>query len=196
MVWSLFGPSAGAVLQGQRVTLREPVNADFADWAMTRRVSRDFLQPWEPLWSPQEFEVAVFRERVRHYRREREAGNAYTFFIELNGIRRLAGGITIGKVQRGVADICELGYWMGQPYAGQGYMAESLGLVIAHVFSALGLHRIEAACIPENTRSIRLLEKAGFVREGVMRSYLRINGQWRDHYLYALLRDDDPGGKT
>ncbi len=194
MVWSLFGPNTGAILTGARVRLREPAATDYTRWAATRRRSRDFLQPWEPLWGANEFDTAAFRDRIRHYRRERENGAAYTFFIELRNSRDIAGGITVGKVQRGVAESCELGYWMGVNFAGKGYMSEALELVIDHVFNTLGLHRIEAACIPDNTRSVRLLEKAGFLREGVMRGYLRINGVWQDHYLYALLREHRTGG--
>ena len=69
-------------------------------------------------------------------------------------------------------------------------MLEALALIVAHAFEALRLHRIEAACIPDNLRSLRLLEKAGFQREGLLRSYLRINGMWQDHYLYALVAGD------
>ncbi len=196
MVWSLFSASTGTALRGERIRLREPRLSDYGQWKATRQNSRDFLQPWEPQWSAKEFDATAFRERIRHYRRERDSGVAHTFFIELLETGELAGGITVGKVQHGVADSCELGYWMGAGQAGRGYMREALRLVIDHVFNTLGLHRIEAACIPENQRSVRLLEKAGFVREGVMRGYLRINGVWRDHYLYALLKEDRTGGRT
>ena len=69
-------------------------------------------------------------------------------------------------------------------------MVEALDLLARHAFDTMRLHRIEAACIPGNTRSIRVLEKAGFTREGLLRSYLKINGGWQDHYLYALIADD------
>ena len=79
---------------------------------------------------------------------------------------------------------------MGEQYSGRGYMIEAVQLVIPYSFETLRLHRIEAACIPANTRSVRVLEKAGFQREGLLRSYLRINGSWQDHYLYALICDE------
>jgi ribosomal-protein-alanine N-acetyltransferase len=79
---------------------------------------------------------------------------------------------------------------MGEPFARQGYMTAAVRAVAPFAFSALGLHRLEAACIPTNTASMRLLEKCGFVREGLARQYLCINGQWQDHVLYARLRDD------
>jgi ribosomal-protein-alanine N-acetyltransferase len=76
---------------------------------------------------------------------------------------------------------------MGERHAGQGHMSAAIGLAVHHIFERLNLHRIEAACIPENDRSIRLLEKAGFRREGYMHDYLKIRGEWRDHLLYALV---------
>ena len=83
-----------------------------------------------------------------------------------------------------------IGYWIGERYAGRGLMVDAVRLLVRHAFDTLRLHRIEAACIPDNTRSVRVLEKAGFRREGLLRSYLRINGEWHDHYIYALIADD------
>ena len=82
---------------------------------------------------------------------------------------------------------CTLGYWVGAKYAKQGYMTAAVRAVIPFVFDSLELHRLEAACLPSNTASIKLLEKTGFKREGLARRYLRINGVWQDHLLYALL---------
>ena len=72
-------------------------------------------------------------------------------------------------------------------------MPEALKLLTKHAFDTLRLHRLEAACIPDNHRSIRVLEKAGFQREGLLRSYLRINGVWQDHFIYGLIATDVPG---
>ena len=99
----------------------------------------------------------------------------------------LLGGLTIGHIRRGASQSCMVGYWMGERHAGQGHMTAGLSLAVHHIFSSLNLHRIEAACIPDNDRSIRLLEKAGFAREGYMKDYLKIRGEWRDHLLYALV---------
>ena len=96
----------------------------------------------------------------------------------------------MGNIRHGVAQTGHIGYWMGARFAGRGYMVEAARLVVDYAFTALRLHRIEAACIPGNERSIRVLEKAGFKREGLLRSYLRINGVWQDHHLYALIAGD------
>ena len=103
---------------------------------------------------------------------------------------QLMGGLTIGYIRRGVAQCCMIGYWMGERYAGKGHMEQALRLALPYIFSSLQLHRVEAACIPENQRSIRLLEKVGFQREGYLREYLKINGQWRDHLMFSLLSQE------
>lgn len=122
---------------------------------------------------------------------------AVPLFIFLKGDMTLVGGVTIGYIRRGAAQSCMIGYWMGERHAGQGHMFAALQMVIPYIFTGLELHRIEAACIPDNARSIRLLEKAGFQQEGYLRGYLKINGQWHDHVMFSrLATDTDKGRKT
>lgn len=177
-------------LTGSRVVLRVPQSSDYHEWAALRRESRGFLEPWEPQWSSDELERAGWRRRVKRYREEYEAGSAIAFLIFEAVQRRLIGGITIGNIRYGVSQSAQIGYWMGERYAGQGYMQDAIQVLISHAFGAMRLHRIEAACIPANARSIRVLEKAGFAREGLLRSYLRINGIWQDHFIYSLIADE------
>ncbi|MBZ3691396.1 GNAT family N-acetyltransferase [Phyllobacterium calauticae] len=185
-----FLKSASPLLQGERLYLRPPQVSDYRAWANLRALSRDFLAPWEPLWADDDLERSAFRHRIRHYDDEAAAGTAHPFFLFHNSDSRLLGGITLGNIRRGVGQNGMIGYWMGAPYAGQGYMSEALRLLISHAFTKVRLHRLEAACIPSNERSIRLLEKAGFQREGLLRSYLKINGTWQDHLLFSLIEDD------
>src|SRR5690606_1446206 len=100
-------------------------------------------------------------------------GTGISFFVFEKAEGRLAGGISLSNIRHGVAQSASIGYWMGERYAGKGLMHEALRLIIPFAFEQLRLHRLEAACIPSNTRSMRLLEKAGFQREGLLRSYLR-----------------------
>jgi ribosomal-protein-alanine N-acetyltransferase len=179
-------------LKGDRVTLRLPRGADYKEWAALRAASRAFLEPWEPRWAPDELERSAWRQRLSRYVEDHAGGSALPFFIFVNETGALVGGITLGNIRYGVAQTGQIGYWIGERYAGRGLMLEALGLLTAHAFETLRLHRIEAACIPDNLRSLRLLEKAGFQREGLLRSYLRINGKWQDHYLYALVAGDRP----
>jgi [ribosomal protein S5]-alanine N-acetyltransferase len=180
----------GPVIESDKVTLRTPQMSDYPEWAELRAGSREFLTPWEPLWASDELSRASFRRRVRHYLRDLREDIGYALFVFAVPTGALVGGLTLCNVRRGVTQSCTLGYWIGAKYANQGYMTAAVRAVVPFVFDSLELHRLEAACIPSNTASIRLLEKTGFKREGLARRYLRINGVWQDHLLYALLDTD------
>jgi ribosomal-protein-alanine N-acetyltransferase len=167
------------------VTLRLPQMTDFEDWAALREASRDFLVPWEPTWPIDDLTRGSFRRRLRRYIEDQRNDLAYPYFIFRNEDQKLVGGLTLTNIRRGVAQAGSLGYWMGAAYARQGYMSAAVRTLVPFAFSTLKLHRIEAACIPENAASVRLLEKTGFVREGYACEYLCINGIWQDHLLYA-----------
>lgn len=183
-------------LRGTRVTLRFPRRSHFSEWSTLRRDSRAFLEPWEPRWAPDELDRGGWRHRVRRYREEFAAGSAIALLIFDNANGHLLGGITLGNIRYGVAQTAQIGYWMGERYAGLGYMQDAINVLISHAFDRMRLHRIEAACIPSNARSIHVLEKAGFTREGLLRSYLRINGVWQDHFIYALIADERGARET
>lgn len=175
---------------GTRVYLRVPAMADFPAWVQLRTTSRTFLTPWEPLWPHDDLARSSFRYRIRRYNRDIRDDVSYPFFIFSRASETLLGGITISNVRRGVSQTGSVGYWIGQPHARQGYMGDALRALIPHAFTELNLNRIEAACIPSNEPSIRLLQSCGFRQEGLARDYLKINGAWRDHLLFALLRRD------
>ncbi len=180
----------GPVIQTERVLLRTPQMADYPAWAELRAQSREFLTPWEPLWAGDELSRASFRRRIRHYMRDLREDMGYALFIFAAPTETLVGGLTLCNVRRGVTQACTLGYWIGAPYARQGYMTAAVNAAIPFVFDSLELHRLEAACLLTNIASIRLLETTGFAREGLARRYLRINGVWQDHLLYGLLDTD------
>jgi ribosomal-protein-alanine N-acetyltransferase len=178
-------------IQGESVYLRMSELRDFAEWAALREKSRAFLTPWEPTWAVDDLTRASFRYRVRRHAEEASRDEAYTFFVFRDADDALVGGLSLGYIRRGVSQAATLGYWMGEPYAGQGYMTRAVRAGVAWGFERQELHRIEAACLPSNEPSKRLLERVGFKQEGQARAYLNINGQWRDHLLFALL-DADP----
>lgn len=178
------------VLEGSRVLLRPPRMEDWPAWSALRAKSRDFLVPWEPAWPRDALGQAAYRRRLRQVVREREAGEAYGFFVLRRDDRELLGGITLSEIRRGVAQAGSVGYWMGAPHARRGYMGEALRALLPFAFETLALHRLEAACLPENEPSRRLLERTGFRQEGLARSYLRIDGRWRDHLLFALIESE------
>lgn len=187
---SVSHPETGPFVDGGDVYLRVPHMTDYPAWAELRAQSRDFLTPWEPAWSSTELSRASFRRRLKHYARDLREDLGYAFFLYRSRDDVLLGGITLSNVRRGVTQACTLGYWVGVPYARQGCMTAGLKAAIPFVFDTLRLHRLEAACLPDNHASIRLLERAGFKPEGRARRYLKINGVWQDHLTYALLEDD------
>jgi ribosomal-protein-alanine N-acetyltransferase len=179
-------------IAGEGVVLRMPQTTDYADWAALREASRDFLTPWEPTWPSDDLSRSAFRRRIRRYAEDLRTDQGYAFLIVRGTDNTLVGGLTLANIRRGVAQAGSLGYWMGQPFIRNGYMTAAVRAIIPFAFATLRLHRLEAACIPNNTGSIRLLERTGFVREGYAREYLCINGIWQDHLLYGRLKESKP----
>ena len=177
-------------LTGAKMRLRYPVAGDFAAWAELRGSSRAFLAPWEPTWPHDDLTRPAFRRRLRRYARDVREDRAYPFFIFEAASGELAGGLTLSNVRRGVAQACSLGYWAGERFAGRGLVSDAVRAVLPFCFGPLGLHRVEAACLDANLPSQHVLAAAGFQPEGRARAYLRIDGQWRDHLLFAVLDED------
>ena len=193
-------------LAGERLLLRPPLLADYQNWADLRRRSRDFLEPWEPQWGADALSRRIYRARVSRMAREWNHDQGYAFHLIATGKDAprgaVLGGINLNQVRRLSAQSVSLGYWMGEPHAGKGLMREALDLLLPFTFAThesgeegasaqgLGLHRIDAACIPENIRSRRLLARLGFHEIGLAPAYLKINGQWRDHICHQMLAED------
>jgi [ribosomal protein S5]-alanine N-acetyltransferase len=175
---------------GEGVVLRPPQMSDYPEWAALREASRAFLTPWEPTWPPDDLTRSSFRRRIKRYAEDQRCDLAYPYFAFRRADNALVGGLTLANVRRGCAQTGNLGYWIGAIHARQGYMTAAVSCFVPFAFQTLRLHRIEAACIPANTASIRLLEKTGFRREGFAREYLCINAAWQDHLLFARLKSD------
>ncbi len=180
-------------LQTDRLTMRPPQMRDFEQWARLRSDSQTFLSPWEPQWSRDHLTSRAFRNRVIWAERAIRQGEAYPLFLFRQKDGQVVGGVTLSNIRRQPAHAATLGYWVGEAYAMQGYMTEALTVVREHAFATLDLSRLEAACLPGNTASRRLLERCEFKYEGVAQAYLQIDGRWCDHVLYAALRYDRRG---
>jgi len=178
-------------LEAGRIVLRRPAAGDFTAWSNLRQESAEFLRPYEPTWAKDELSRPSFRARLRRHETDINSGRGLPWYIfKGDEPNTLLGGLTISNIRRGVSDTGTLGYWMGKKHAGKGYMSEALMAVCKNVFLEHRLHRLEAATVLDNERSQRLLKRCGFSQEGMARSYLKINGKWRDHYLFARLADD------
>ncbi len=180
-------------IETNRLTLRLPTHSDYHAWANLRDQSREFLVPWDPLWPAEALSRKAFTNRVYWAARAEASGTALPLLLIRRTDQELIGAVTLDNIRRGPAQAGTLGYWTGQPFARQGYMREALEAVVHYAFSELDLSRLEAGCLPENAASRGVLEKTGFKYEGVAQSYLQINGRWRNHVLYANLRNDRRG---
>jgi ribosomal-protein-alanine N-acetyltransferase len=187
---SSSGIDPDAEVHGRELFLRHPAMGDYAAWAELRALSRHHLTIWEPQWARDELSRSAFRRRLRQYQRELREDQGYAFLIFRSADATLLGGLSISNVRRGVAQAASIGYWIGVPHIRRGHMSDAVKACLPFAFNTLGLHRLEAACLPHNVPSQRVLEKAGFKREGMARRYLKINGVWQDHDLFALLQDD------
>jgi ribosomal-protein-alanine N-acetyltransferase len=193
----LFNPPARhpPPIEADGLVLRFPSADDYPAWRQLRAESTAFLTPWEPKWPADDLTRSGYRRRLARYHTEAAGGTGYTYFLFAAGGGDLLGGLSLSNIRMGAARSCSLGYWMGERHAGRGLMKRAVAMILPEVFGRLALERVEAGCIPDNVRSIRLLEAVGFSREGIMRGYLEINGKRRDHVLYAMLREDYDRGR-
>ncbi len=173
--------------------LRPPQHSDYRQWSALRRDSAEFLKPWEPTWADDHLSRKGFTNRVYWAQRSITNESALPLFLIRRKDEVLLGAITLDNIRRGPSQAGTCGYWIGQPFARQGYMREALQAVVHYGFNALDLSRMESACLPENAASRAVLERCGYKYEGVAQSYLQINGRWRNHVLYANLRGDRRG---
>jgi [ribosomal protein S5]-alanine N-acetyltransferase len=182
-----------AVLTHGEVRLRPIEMSDAAAWQQARERSADWLRPWDATVPPGGTPRPVsFRSVVRTLRRQARAGTSYPFVIEVEGA--FAGQLTVNNIVRGSAQFASIGYWIDHAYAGRGVMPRAVALAIDHCFGAGGLHRIEIAIRPENTNSLRVVEKLGLREVGFAPRFLHIDGAWRDHRLYAVTVEECPEG--
>lgn len=178
-------------ITGEGVFLRPPMLSDYTAWAELRAASRLHLAPWEPKWVRNELTHTAFRRRLRFYEREARDDHGYAYLLFSTDSETLVGGLTLSHVRRGVSQSAMLGYWLGAGYTGKGLMTRAVRAVVPFAFQSLKLHRLEAAVQPHNTSSMNVLERNGFHREGVLRQYLKIDGRWQDHMLFARLEEDE-----
>src|SRR5436309_627138 len=184
----------GAVthLYGRRVSLRPLRVDDFDAWRNVRVHSADWLLKWEPRLPAGQPDptrsAAAFGARCSARQREWQLGSGYGFGIFVDG--RFAGEINLSGLQRGPFQNAYVGYWIGEEFAGNGYVPEALVAVARFAFDDLRLHRIQVAIIPRNRASRRVVEKLELRDEGVAQRYLAINGRWEDHIRYALTAEE------
>ena len=163
-----------------------------ADGLLDLRVrNREFLAPWDPLRPASFFTRAGQAEWIALQQRAWADDRGYGFvMLDTSDDDRMIGGINLFNIVRSARQSAGMGYWVDEAAGSRGHTTAAVRLMSAFAFEHLGLHRLEPAVMPRNARSTRVMEKAGFRREGVAARYLRIAGVWEDHALYALTAED------
>lgn len=181
-----------SVLNGRRVVLRSLGIGDFAAYQEVRRRNVEWLTKWEPRRLPGQPDPAesfdAFAARCSARQRERQLGTGFGFGIFVQGA--FAGEINLSAVQRGPMQGGNIGYWVDEAQAGNGYCPEALVVLLRFAFEDLGLHRLQISIVPRNQASRRVVEKVGIRCEGVAVGLLQINGEWEDHMQFAMVAED------
>ncbi len=185
------------ILRSGNLTLRPIRRRDWATWQQVRQDNAAWLDRWEtadPSGRPGE----RFPAWVRRARRQGARGEMLALVMEIGGDGSagdtFAGQITAAPITYGAARTATVGYWIAQRHAGQGYTPLAVALVTDYLIGELGIHRVEINIRPENTASLRVVEKLGFAEEGLARGFLYIDGDWRDHRRFVMLAEGLPAG--
>lgn len=176
-------------LFGEQLLLRPLMPEDAGSLLHLRIRNRDFLQPFEPLQADRNFTPEGIDEQITMACRAWEDGTGYSFGIFRKADGQLIGRVNLSNVSRGAWQSCTIGYYLDQAENGKGYMTEAVRLAVDFAFTQAGLHRVQAAVMPHNIGSIRVVEKVGFWYEGLARYYLQINGKWEDHLIYSMTQE-------
>lgn len=176
--------------RGGQLLLRHPKWSDYDMWSRLREQSREHLSPWEPSWNPDHLLRRNYKHRLSVLKKQVASDAGMFFHVFRMPGEHLIGAVNVMNIKRSVSQSAQLGYWLGAGFSGQGHGRAAVSRVCEFCFQGLGLHRVEAAVREDNTRSIALLDAIGFQAEGRARGYLKIDGEWRDHVIYARLSGD------
>ena len=178
------------MLTSPRLVLRPLVPGDAPELLALMLANRAFLEPWSPRADDSDYTLAAVQQNIALQQEHWGEDRGYGFGIFERESGGLIGRITLSRITRGPFQNCGLGYWLDERHNGHGLMSEAVRLVLGYAFGELGFHRVEAATLLHNAGSMRVLEKAGFRREGLARRYLQIDGRWQDHYLFAITTEE------
>ncbi len=178
------------IIYGNNVFLRFFAESDAKALLKMRIDNKKFFQKHSPPFDKDYIKIENVKQTIKKYDEQREKGNMYFFGIFEQNTKALVGDISLFQVKRGPLQRCYVGYSIDKKHNGKGYATEAVKLAVGFAFDVLELHRIEAGAMPENIGSMRVLEKAGFLKEGIEREGVNINGIWRDHQVFSILEKD------
>jgi [ribosomal protein S5]-alanine N-acetyltransferase len=186
-------PGWPVTLEHGALRLRPLSIRDKRAWRVVRERNIAWLSRWDASTPPgSTARPRTFSSMVRAMTTEARNGRQLPFAVEFEG--RFVGQVTVSNITRGSAQFGSVGYWIDQGHAGRGLITRAVAMVVDHCFFELKLHRLEIAIRPENAASLRVVEKLGIPEVGFAPRYLHIDGDWRDHRLFAITREDAPKG--
>lgn len=178
------------LFEGQTCYLRSLTVDDAEEMVQLLLRNRDYWSVYEPRHRDSYFSAAVQREKIRESIYQARENREYSVGIFEHDTKKLIGHISVYSVKRMPFLSALVGYSIDEAYIGKGIATEAVKLMTVFGFEELRLHRIEAYVSPDNEGSIRVLEKTGFRREGLLKEFLYINGEWKDHYYYAMIEQE------
>lgn len=188
-------PSLSSRIVTERLVLRPPRASDVPEMRRALRANFEHLRPWSAAPPPGEDHASlasVSRAILRH-RREWKRGQSFVLLVApREDDRQVIGRVALGGVMRGAFQNAYLGYWIDRDRQGRGLTTEAARAVTEFAFRTLGLHRVQAAVMPSNAASLRVLDKAGYRREGTAQKYLCIAGKWENHVIFARTVEEQP----
>lgn len=186
-------PGWPATLVHEEIRLRPLRRSDSHTWQEVRRRNLAWLARWDATLPVSDASrINSFGALVRASNRLARQGAALPFALEVDGA--FAGQVTVSNIVRGSGQMATLGYWLDRQYAGRAIMPRAVAMVMDHCFGPVGLHRVEVSVRPENTNSLRVVEKLGLPEVGLAVNYLHIDGEWRDHRMHAMTQEQVPRG--
>ncbi|MCL2541372.1 MAG: GNAT family N-acetyltransferase [Nocardioidaceae bacterium] len=175
------------------VTLRPIRRRDVTAWRAVRVRNRAWLSPWDATVPPGgDGRPTTFGSLVRRLKKAAREGTTYPWVVEVDGA--FVGQVSVNNVVRGSAQFASIGYWLDQQQAGRGIIPRAVAMAIDHCFVVCGLHRVEICIRPENANSLRVVEKLGIQEVGYAPRFLHIDGEWRDHRIFAITKEEVPLG--
>lgn len=180
----------GPELTSGDIALRLHRRGDAKAWQAVKDANDTWLKPWEGTSPEGPKSPSSYSNMVRHLTQEWEAGRMYPFAIVYQGV--YVGQLTIGNVIRGSLQGAYIGYWIDSRVAGRGIMPTAVAMALDFGLGTAGLHRIEVSIRPENTASLRVVEKLHLELEGTRKRYLHIAGDWRDHLIFVADKENSP----
>ncbi|RYB95858.1 N-acetyltransferase [Nocardioides oleivorans] len=180
-------------MESEGVVLRSLRKSDADEWQAVRQRNHDWLRPWDATVPPGSApRPSSYKLVTKSLLQQARQGACLPFVIEVDG--RFAGQVTVSNVARGSAQWASIGYWVAAEVAGRGVAPRAVALAIDHCFGSVGLHRVEICVRPENSNSLRVVEKLGLEQVGYAPRFLHIDGEWRDHRIFAVTVEEVPRG--